>query len=109
MHAESACAPGLRFSLQALPADVRGHRYLHGQRTQKEVQDLGAMDGKAMQEALSGKADARTVGARMALRNTFAVAGCDRDSLCTYDRLIRLVIYASLAVHAADKQYLLCD
>ena len=58
LHADSAGAACVYLSFKALSADVRGHGNFDRQRAQKEIEDLGAMDGKAMQEAVPGQADA---------------------------------------------------
>ena len=60
----SACTPTLRariaihLPLEALPADVCGHRHLDRQRAAQEVEGMGALDGTPVQEAVPGEADA---------------------------------------------------
>ena len=64
----SACTPNLSvpdrvyLSFEALPADVCGHGHFDRQRAAQEVEDVGAVDGAAVQEAVPGEADAGTCG-----------------------------------------------
>src|SRR6185312_3728559 len=60
MHADPARAPGLRALVQALPANVRGHRNLQRQRSPQESQVLGQMDRPADTQSIQGKAHAGT-------------------------------------------------
>lgn len=48
----------IHFSVEAVPADVRGDGDLDRQRAAKEVAAMGAVDGEAVQEAVSGEANA---------------------------------------------------
>ena len=68
---DSARADRVHFPLQTLPADVCGHGNFDGQRAPQEVEELGAMDCEAVQEAVPGQADAG-----------IAVAGVARGSRC---------------------------
>ena len=62
----SACLPQcdlahrLHLPLETLPADVCRNRNFERQRAPQEVAAMGALDGTAMQAALSGQADAGT-------------------------------------------------
>jgi hypothetical protein len=52
VHAEFAGTDCFYFSFEALSADVCGYWNFDGQRTTEEIEELGAMDGAAMQEAV---------------------------------------------------------
>jgi hypothetical protein len=45
-------------SIEAVPTDVGGDGDFDGQRAAEEVEDVGAMDGTAVQEAVCSEADA---------------------------------------------------
>ena len=44
LHADPACAAGVRADLEAVPADVREHRHRHRQRAREPREPVGASD-----------------------------------------------------------------
>ena len=71
VHADSARPARVHVSLEALPADVCGHGNLDRQRAAEEVEELGALDGAAVQEAVPGQADAGIAVAGVARRSRY--------------------------------------
>ena len=68
MYTDATGQDRVYVSVEAVSADVCGDGNFDRQRTQKEVQDLGAVDGEAVQKAVPGKADAGAAVASMGAR-----------------------------------------
>ena len=75
LHANTARPSRIHLSVEALPADVRGHRHLDRQRASQKVEEVGALDGTPMQEALPRHPHARTRGAGVGPRDSEARRG----------------------------------
>ena len=81
LHAELAGAPGVHFYLEAVPADVREHRYRHRQRAPESGQPVGSLAGRAVPQAVSRKADAGIAGAAAQKAEAEAAAAGNRGLL----------------------------
>jgi len=58
VHAHAAGQTRIYISLEIVPADVCRNRNLDRQRATQQIKTMGAVDSQAMQEAVSGEADA---------------------------------------------------